>query len=261
MKSIQHYWMRLAGVLIVLIGAPSAYAEDGFWGQLYGEVVQDYKSFYTTSTLGDLAPGLLVAGVMANSNMDGYIQEEIPHHDDNFKYDSRQVNYFGDSTRTIPSIPIYLGVMGLDHWLNDGQESIYGEWGRYSFRTFMVGAPSGFLAANILGGSRPTEGRDSDWRLFDDVNSISGHSFSGAVPMINAAMLADGTGMKTLFYGLSILPGLARVAMDKHYASQALLGWTFAYVSAKVVHQNRADIGVSLSYYRDAPVLTLIKKF
>ncbi|TDO95476.1 hypothetical protein DFP79_3405 [Marinomonas balearica] len=251
--------MLFCGAFIA-VNAPFACASDGFWGTLYGEVVQDYQSFYTTSTLKSLSPGLLTAGVMANSNIDEYLHEQLPHDDESFLNDSKQVNYFGDSTRTIPSIPIYLGVMGLDYWLSD-HESVYGKWGRYSFRTFMVGAPSGFITANILGGSRPNEGRSSNWRLFDDVNSVSGHSFSGAVPMINAAMLSESTGMKALFYGLSVMPGLARVAINKHYSSQALLGWTFAYVSAKVVHQNRTDMNVSLSYYRDIPVLTLVKKF
>lgn len=231
-------------------------SEESFFQKVAG----DYQNFYTLSTARALAPGFFTAAIMANSGIDSSIQNEIPLHDQNFKDHSKQVNYFGDSTRTIPSIPIYAAAMGIDHWLNE-EQSIVGQWGEYSLRTFLVGAPSGFISANILGGSRPTEGRGSDWRLFDDVNSISGHSFSGAVPMINAAMLSKSFWAKSVFYGLSTLPALARVAMDKHYTSQAVLGWTFAYVSAKVVQRDRPDMSVAVGYYQETPVLTLVKQF
>ena len=237
-----------------------SYANESSDDSFVDKVVGDYKAFYTLSTAQALAPGFLTAALMANTNIDQSIQGEIPFHDKRFTDHSKQVNYFGDSTRTIPSLPIYAATMGLDYWLHD-EQSVVGKWGEYSLRTFLVGAPSGFLAANILGGSRPVEGRGSDWRLLDDVNSISGHSFSGAVPMINAAMLSESLWAKSIFYGLSMLPGLARVAMDRHYTSQAVLGWTFAYVSAKVVQRDRTDMAVAINYYRDTPVLTFVKQF
>ncbi len=251
---------RLCCGFILLISCSLGVASDESNDSLIDKVVGDYQAFYSVSTVKSLAPGFLVAGLMANTELDESIQGEIPHHDQRFIEHSKQVNYFGDSTRTIPSLPIYLATMGIDSWLNE-EPSVVGQWGEYSLRTFLVGAPSGFLAANILGGSRPTDNRGSKWRLFDDVNSISGHSFSGAVPMINAAMLSQSIWAKSFFYGLSTLPALARVSMDRHYMSQAVLGWTFAYVSAKVVQRKRTDVSVAIHYYRNTPVLTLVKQF
>lgn len=247
-------------LLVYLACLPMLGHADDAGKSLFQKVTSDYQSFYTLSTARALAPGFFTAAIMANSGIDSEIQEEVPLHDRRFRDHSKQVNYFGDSTRTIPSIPIYAAAMGIDHWLNE-EQGIVGQWGEYSLRTFLVGAPSGFISANILGGSRPTEGRGSDWRLFDDVNSISGHSFSGAVPMINAAMLSKSLWAKSVFYGLSTLPALARVAMDRHYTSQAVLGWTFAYVSAKVVQRDRSDMSVAVGYYQETPVLTLVKQF
>ena len=41
--------------------------------------------------------------------------------------------------------------------------------------------------------------------------------------------------MKSLFYGLSVLPGFSRVNDEKHYLSQVALGWYLAYLSADVI--------------------------
>jgi hypothetical protein len=42
---------------------------------------------------------------------------------------------------------------------------------------------------------------------------------------------------KAIFYGLSTFTGLSRINNDRHYYSQAVLGWYIAYLSCAAVEK------------------------
>jgi membrane-associated phospholipid phosphatase len=83
---------------------------------------------------------------------------------------------------------------------------------------------------NAIGASRPDED-DSRWRPFEDTNGVSGHSFMGAVPFITAAEMAENPYIRYSLYLGSMLCGWSRINDDRHYLSQAALGWWIAYLS------------------------------
>ena len=53
--------------------------------------------------------------------------------------------------------------------------------------------------------------------------------------MITAAKMSDTAWLKAGFYGLSVLTAWSRVNDDKHYLSQAALGWWMAYLACSAV--------------------------
>lgn len=242
----------------ILMNCAQGWASD-MSSRLWSQVKQDYAGFYQFSTLHQLTPSLVVGGVMANSQLDSWFHSElgVSHHKDDDWVES--LNDIGDVSRTFPALPIYLTIYGIDSYVNT-EPGLLGEWANYSFRSFIVGAPAALATAHLTGGGRPEEG-SSDWHFLDDNNSVSGHSFSGAIPFVNAAMMSQSIWYKAGWYGASVLPAVARVYKDKHYASQAFLGWTFAFVSAKVVQGQSNSSTVSLGYVYDAPVLTYRKIF
>ena len=50
----------------------------------------------------------------------------------------------------------------------------------------------------------------------------------------HAAKMADDPVLKIAFYTLSAMPAWARINDRRHYLSQAMLGWWFAYLAADV---------------------------
>jgi len=93
-----------------------------------------------------------------------------------------------------------------------------------------VGGPPALLWQHAIGASRPDED-DSRWRPFEDNNGVSGHSFMGAVPFIAAAKMAENPSIRYSLYLGSMLCGWSRINDDRHYLSQAALGWWIAYLS------------------------------
>jgi len=195
------------------------------------EVFSDYKNFYSGQNLGKLAIGLGAAGIFANSSLDRELREEYQRclRSDGTDEFSDFVKQFGDMAVLGP---VYVGTLILGELAKNTEAgSIIGEWSQRSLRTLLVGAPVMSLLQVSLGSSRPSED-DSDWQPFDDNNAVSGHSFLGAVPFLNAAQMMDNKFLKGFFYVVSALPGLSRINDDKHYFSQVLLGWWLAYLSS-----------------------------
>ncbi|MBS3741919.1 MAG: phosphatase PAP2 family protein [Candidatus Cloacimonetes bacterium] len=108
--------------------------------------------------------------------------------------------------------------------------STIAEWGENSSRAYLVGAPFLLLAQRATGASRPSEGDgNSQWDFFADENGFSGHAFIGAVPFLSLAELHGSD--KRIYWSsliLSTLPALSRINDNKHYFSQAFLGWFIA---------------------------------
>ena len=221
-------------------------AEDGRSNHLLSQVQDDFQRFYSWPTLNLMLPNVLVGAAMANSNVDGWLQDQWRQESKSHPARGAKLNTIGDLSRTVPALPIYLTIMAADHYLSTTPSQL-GRWANYSFRTFLVAAPGALATAHLAGAGRPTEG-DSQWQPLADNNAVSGHAFAGAIPFINAALMAESPLSKGVFYGLSVLPAMARVELDAHYASQAFLGWTFAYISAKVVQQQASLAGFSVAF-------------
>jgi hypothetical protein len=94
----------------------------------------------------------------------------------------------------------------------------------------------------VTGGSRPSEG-ESYWRPFNGDNGVSGHAFLGGVPFLTAARMTDDPYIKGALYFFSALPALSRINDDKHYASQAFLGWYLAWLSVRAVDAGETGAG------------------
>jgi len=193
-------------------------------------IKNDYKNFYLSGdNLIQLGIGLGVAGLFANTSMDGDIQD---FYQDNVRSDVT------DDLSKILKVPgsVFITPPVLVATYLIFKDSSAGEWAQRSLRALIVGAPAGLLLQRATGGSRPSEG-DSKWRPFDDANGLSGHSFIGAVPFITAAKMNDNFYVKGLLYGLSVLPGLSRINDNKHYFSQTALGWYLAFLSCNTVEK------------------------
>ncbi|MFH1655255.1 MAG: phosphatase PAP2 family protein [Candidatus Omnitrophota bacterium] len=224
-------------LVILLIFPYSAYAEsedEGRIAEIIDDSFQDLKNFYSGENLIKLAIGLGVSGILANTSADQdfrqWYQDEIRSGEtDDFE---KAWEPFGDLKMTAPA---YLGAVVIGELTKDTQlGSVIGEWGWRSTRTLFIGAPQMVFWQYALGAQRPTEG-DSDWRFYDDNNSVSGHSFLGAIPFLSAAKMVDNFYLKSAFYAASTFPGISRINKDKHYLSQVMLGWWIAYLSASSV--------------------------
>ena len=212
---------------------------DRLWtpiGQFHLLIRKDYDTFYSWPGMRDLLLGLAVGGALANTSLDqdfrDWYQDRVCTTDlDQF---GRFWKTFGEAAIFAPSYAglAVLGTMYDDYPLG----GLLGEFGARATRSYLVGAPPMLLGQALLGGDRPASDSDnSRWRPFEASHGISGHAFVGAVPFITAAQMADGPWLKGAFYCLSVLPGWSRVESDKHYLSQAVLGWWFAYLACRAV--------------------------
>ncbi|MCA9068590.1 MAG: hypothetical protein KDA84_06690 [Planctomycetaceae bacterium] len=206
---------------------------------LVQNMLSDQSNYYSADSLAKLGAGFLVGGVMANTTIDEgirrHFQASIRGASSDEWFEGLRANReLGNGLYTLP----ILTTAWAGGRLFDGQPGAkpIGDWGERSLRTFVVGAPPMLAMQYLTGASRPGEKTSqSHWEPFQDINGVSGHSFMGAIPFINAAMLTDDPALKTLFYAGSSLAPLSRINDDAHYASQALLGWWMAYVAASAV--------------------------
>lgn len=212
---------------------------DGFGAGLKADIAADFRYHYSAQPLTDVALGFGITALLANSNADAEIQQFFR---EQLQSDSGDAlaNVFtdvGDLAQPLFSIPIYLGVI----WLGDrnaATESATSQWAANSLRASLVAMPELVALAYISGGQRPEEG-EPGWNPFDDNNGVSGHAFFGAVPIITAAKMTDKRWLRYTLYATSTLPGFARVYEDKHYFSQAFMGWWLANAAARTVeHSN-----------------------
>lgn len=196
-------------------------------------VFKDYKSFYSSDRLVRLGIAFASGGVIANTQMDDNIQNWYQDNirsntTDNF---SKVFKQFGEGTYLLPIALLSASINFYE------PESDLGIWGVYTSRAYLVGAPV-LLATQVLtGGSRPNEkSYGSQWKPFQDSNGVSGHAFMGAVPFLTLAkMYGNNNAAKYLAYAGSFLTAWSRINDDRHYFSQAALGWYLAYESVDAV--------------------------
>jgi len=228
------------GMLVFPSGTMANKEITGEISEIKYTVYRDYKCFYSKDNLRSLAIGIGLAGVLANTSIDGEIQDCVQEYLRNDDTDnlSESVKPFGEGAITIP---LYVGAALFGELTKDIRlGSATGEWGERSLRAILVGAPPMLFLQNAIGASRPKED-DSHWRPFNDNNGVSGHSFMGAVPFITAAKMADNTYLKYSLYLGSMLCGWSRINDDCHYFSQAALGWWVAYLAASCTERTEKE--------------------
>ncbi len=245
-------------MLLLLLSSGVCLAGDASLEPLSIKVIaDDYKNFYLdNSSLLLLGAGAGVAGVFANTSLDADIQD---FYQDNIRNNSL------DSMSKALKLPgsVFVAVPLLSGVYFIAGDASFGGWAQKSLRAIITGAPAGLLLQGAAGASRPSEG-SSKWRPFNDNNGLSGHAFIGAVPFITAAKMNENTYLKGLFYGLSVLPGLSRINDNKHFFSQAALGWYLAYLSCNTVAKTekaKKTTNLTLLPYSHGGVLILNRNF
>lgn len=221
-----------------------------FWEQ----VGQDYWRFYTTNdNLLPLAGGFAVAGIMANTNIDQEFRDEYQE-----DWRSSGTDEYSDIVERFGDRPVLLLYAGLSLFDPDECESSMCrapiEWGRRSMRSALVGLPTLLGAQYVLGAARPSDRVEdgSQWEPLDfngsDTHAASGHAFVGALPFLSAAKMAEHWVTKSALYTTSTFTAWSRVNDDKHYLSQAILGWFIAYRAATVIDENNRQADSTLTW-------------
>jgi len=231
-------FLRIAlglAVLLLPLGHRGVAADNGAISRGYETVTTDLKNFYLDrENLTRLGIGVAGAAVFANTNMDMYIRNKYQDDLRSHKTDeaTRIFNISGTAL-VLVTVPVYIGTYGAGVLLHNPTME---EWAQKSLRATVVGGPALVFLATATGGDRPTEG-NSHWKPFQNFHGVSGHAYIGAVPFITAANISENPYQKAIFYGLSTFTGLSRINDDKHYFSQAALGWYLAYLSCAVVEK------------------------
>lgn len=205
---------------------------------------QDYRNLYLdTSNLARFGAALAGAGVLANSSVDREAQE--------YYRDDIKSNTTNDLSKIlkIPGEPLIAIPLLAVVRLAFPSDNPVGQWSQRTLRGLFVGAPAAYAVQMLAGGGRPEEGVDSSrWQgPYQNNNSLSGHTFIGAMPLITAAMMQDDPFIKYVLYAASPLTGLSRINDDKHYLSQVAIGWYLAYLSARAVERTGPSRALSIT--------------
>ena len=202
----------------------------------------DHRHYYSWQPIYNTALGFAAGGILANTAIDQHFQDW--YQDDVRSSGTDDVatlfKTFGEGQIFIPA---FAGLALLDVFCEDLPVlGIAGDLGDRVTRAYLVGAPPMLLMQLVTGASRPGEASsNSEWKPFDDDNGVSGHAFMGAVPFITAARMCDSFWLKSGFYILSTLTAWSRVNDDRHYLSQACLGWWMAYMACRAIDQTEYD--------------------
>ena len=200
------------------------------------KVWTDYGHYYSWRNLRALLLGVAGGSLLANTSLDQDFQ-------DWYQADVRSpdTDNLADFCKTFGEgsifIPAYLGLALVGN-VFDGLPmcGAVGRFGEKASRAYLVGAPPLLFMQAFLGGSRPDDNRHgSYWMPFQDDNGVSGHAFGGAVPFLTAARMTDRPLLKGGLYFCSTLTAWSRINDDRHYLSQACLGWWMAYLACNVV--------------------------
>jgi len=214
---------------------------DNRWDRMTGTVCQDYGNYYSKENLKLMGIGFGVGAILANTAMDQRMQDRYQDKmrsswTDDF---SGKVKDWGHGEAVIAAT----GVAIATAWVAPRTEvgAFAGDWGDRNARAALVGIPPLIFMQFATGASRPNEGDGSQWRPFNDNNSVSGHAFMGSLPFINGAMMTDEPLLKGTLYVCSTFTGLSRVNDDAHYMSQAMLGWWMSYLACRSVDGTEED--------------------
>ncbi len=220
-------------LLIVPIMSKAIEATDGFITQLSC----DFRNFYSLHGITHRATGFGLGGLWANTSMDPEFrilwQEHI--RSDFTNRLSSEMDDYSKIAKYPVALPFYITTL----WISNKAITLMPSnslslWANHSLRTLILGAPEQALFTHLLGSGRP-QSEQHAWDLFKYHRAVSGHAFYGAIPLLNIAKQADNTLLKGTFYLLSTFPAIARINDDKHFLSQAWLGWWLALCATQTV--------------------------
>jgi len=217
--------------------------DPGFWERMctggheqFRLIFQDYRNFYLTENMRYVGVALAIAAPLANTHADQGIRDWYQRgagQSQGAIETAKVFKTFGDYRYTVP---IFIGMSLSEHLFPDSPTvGVISDFGSRSLRALAVGAPTVGVLQVGLGAGRPFN-NDSYWHPFQSNKSVSGHAFVGAVPFLTAASMTESRALKTLLIAASLGPAWSRIQDDDHYFSQALLGWTIAYLSVEVVN-------------------------
>jgi len=225
-------------------------------------VKTDYINFYSKNRFINIGISTSVAAVVAHTaidrNLNDWYQNEIR---TNASNDIAMVaKFFGEGKYLIP-ISLLSASSGL--FLDDEHDlSWIAIWGRQTSRAYLVGAPLTLLMQRFIGSSRPGEhSHHAEWRPLRDDNGVSGHAFIGAVPFLVAKNMVDNKLTAPLFYLLSGMTAWSRINDNKHYVSQAFLGWFIAYQATSAVNENHSNRKFSLIPIRNGIAVVILIEY
>lgn len=211
----------------------------GQTGEFFGLLAEDYRNFYHPRSLVIAVPTLGLGALMANTDIDEDLLKHyrglspIPSGD--WHKFVAEFKYFGEAYIWTT---VYLSLTTLDNTML-GETAWFrpiGQWGEKSLRASLVGFPMLMLSQYTLGASRPGETiHGSRWKFSGDNNGVSGHSFKGAIPFLTAAGMTERPLVKIVFVALSTLPAFSRMTDNAHFPSQAIMGWSLAYLATSSV--------------------------
>lgn len=213
-------------------------------------VIDDHRAGYSSGGLARLLPHVAVHGALANSNADRWIrdtwQAELRSESgDDFFYKFLRAGDFAQNRISVPAYALTMTLAGYSGI--EDEDNAAATWAARSLRANILGGPQGWALTYMLGSHRPYVG-GSGWNPWNDNDGVSGHALYGAVPFLTAAKMTDSTGWKATWYVASTLPALARININKHYSSQAYLGWAIAHVSTGVVAEQAEAAAGELSW-------------
>ena len=206
---------------------------------LWSRIKEDHQHYYSKESLVWLAGGFGVGAIIANTSLDGGIQNHLQSSvlgasSDEWLETFHAQKELGNGRYTLPLFAAACGAGLLFEKVP--LINATGEWGERSIRAIIVGTPPMLAMQSITGASRPGEtSANAKWKPFQDNNGVSGHSFMGAIPFLAAAKVTDRPLLKVLYYAGSTLAPLSRLNDNRHYPSQAFLGWYMAWVATNAV--------------------------
>lgn len=203
---------------------------------------RDHRHFYSWRSIYGTALGFAAGGAMANTSIDQHFRNWY-RDDVRCSGTDNVASFFKTFGEGRIFIPAFAGLAVLDIFCDDLPVlGVAGDFGDRVTRAYLVGAPPMLVMQLVTGASRPGEAsHDSQWRPFTDNNGVSGHAFMGAVPFLTAARMCDNFWLKSGLYILSTFTAWSRVNDDRHYLSQACLGWWMAYMACRAVDQTEYE--------------------
>ena len=224
--------LKITILSLLLLCPLNVYANN----QRLGETIKsDFDHFYSPFSSGRMSIALLIGAGMANTVADTEIQDRYQSEIRSKGTDdiANTAKTFGEKTILIPLVLASAAVGNL--LPEEGTLSSPGRWGQRASRAYLVGAPTTLFFQHLTGASRPDEGRGSNWRPFEDNNGVSGHAFVGSVPFLTLTHMTDNWLGKSFWFACSTAAAWSRVNDNKHYASQAFLGWYIGFESTLAV--------------------------
>ncbi|MBN1779689.1 phosphatase PAP2 family protein [bacterium] len=230
--------------ICILIGLTlTGHARDnGKMHLLLDAVRQDYGQFYGQGQGSGFVLGFGSGALMAHTGLDPDFRTWYQQHARCTDTDAlaKNVKLFGEGKFMIP-LSCAAAAAELIRIPADSVRMI--KWGLCTARSYFLGAPAVLVMQRMTGASRPGERRNASyWRPMKDDNGVSGHAFVGAVPFLTLARLnANHNKIRYLLYGLSMMTAWSRINDDKHYFSQAMLGWFLAWEATGSVFRRGAQ--------------------